>query len=203
MRNIFLLISFCITLLFLSSCSNRVDSDVASKQVALTVAPSQEPTISPTPSYIDTASPNDSDNTNAYSNPIDAYFIPHFNNYSCEVELRYYQDAYLVVWQDEYKNVMKWMYSKCVYQEDKDNLSAYEDSVSQLIDSTETVSLINWSDIYKMPPKKRYPSDSWGNGTRSALNQLEAEIYRDASMRFIDKKYTFLKRDYSAVEPPE
>ena len=203
MKNIFLLTGFCITLLFLSGCSQRIDSNVVSNQVPLIAAPSQESTTSPTTSYIETASANDSDITNAYSNPIDAYFIPLLNNYSCEVELRDYQDAYVVVWRDEYKNVMKWMYSKCVYQEDKDNLSAYENSVSQLIESTETVSLTNWSDIYKTPPKKRFPGVIWGNGTRSALNQLEAEIYRDASMRFIDKKYNFLKRDYSAVEIPE
>ena len=203
MKNIFLLTGFCITLLFLSGCSQRIDADVVSNQVPLIAATSKESTISSAPSYIETAGTNDSDITNVYSNPIDAYFIPRLNNYSCEVELRDYQDAYLVVWRDEYKNVMKWMYSKCIYQEDKDNLSAYEDSVSQLIKSTETVSLTNWSDIYKTPPAKRFPGNTWGNGTRSALNQLEAEIYRDASMRFIDKNYTFLKRDYSAVEIPE
>ncbi len=42
-----LLISFCIILLFLSSCSEKIDSDVTSKQVTLTVAPSQKPTIDP------------------------------------------------------------------------------------------------------------------------------------------------------------
>ena len=42
---------------------------------------------------------------------------------------------------------------------------------------------------------------SWGTGTRSALNELEGELYRDASMRIIrlhgGKKYKFRKIDYS------
>lgn len=36
-----------------------------------------------------------------------------------------------------------------------------------------------------------------GNGTRSSLNQKEAEIHRDASMKLIDDTYSFEERDYS------
>jgi len=45
-------------------------------------------------------------------------------------------------------------------------------------------------------------SEYTGNGTRSWLNQLEGEIYRDAGMRLIENihirgSYVFLDIDYS------
>ncbi len=132
----------------------------------------------------------------AYSNPIDAYFLPHIENASCEAERRELQDTYRGVWKTEFENIMAWMQNKCVYQEDKDNLSLYTKSVQSLIETTHTILLTDWLDDYKQPPD----SDSrnfWGNGIRSELNQIEAEIYRNASMKLIDDTYVFEDRDYS------
>lgn len=135
-------------------------------------------------------------NHGEYSNPIDAYFIPRIENASSESERRELQDTYRGVWKTEFHNVMAWMQDKCVYQEDKDNLSLFTESVESLIETTRAILVTDWLDDYNRPPG----SDSrnfWGNGTRSALNQKEAEIYRDASMKLIDDTYVFEERDYS------
>ena len=134
-----------------------------------------------------------------YSNPIDAYFLPRIENASCEVERREMQDTYRGVWKTEFENVMVWMQDKCVYQEDKDNLLLFEESVESLIDTTQTVLLTDWLDDYELPPDSDNRS-RWGNGTRSGLNQIRAEIYRDASMKLIEHSYDtyiFMEQDYS------
>lgn len=212
MKRIYILTGFCITLLFISSCSKQVVSEVKPTQVTQkvtkivsntitpTVATYQGFTVSPAPSAIEITSPPDSvsDNTIIYSNPIDEYFIPRINDKTkCEVEKREYQDTYRGVWKAEFENNMNWMYSKCAYQVDKDNLATYEQSIRQLFDSTRAVVVTGWSDTYKIPTNERYPGTIWGTGTRSALNQIEAEIYRDAGLRLIDDTYIFLKKDYS------
>jgi hypothetical protein len=135
--------------------------------------------------------------TNIYNNPIDEYFIPRINGSDlCEAEIREYQDTYKGVWKAEFDNIMLWMNNKCVYQEDKHKLNTYKKSVEQLIDATYKIIVTDWQDDYKLPPKSP-ERNSWGNGTRSALNQIQAEIYRDAGMRLIDKSYSFLKKDYA------
>ena len=134
-----------------------------------------------------------------YSNPIDAYFLPRIESASSQVEYRELQDTYRGVWKTEFENVMVWMQDKCVYQEDKDNLLLFEESVESLIDTTQTVLLTDWLDDYELPPDSDN-RNQWGNGTRSGLNQIRAEIYRDASMKLIEHSYDtyiFMERDYS------
>ena len=128
-----------------------------------------------------------------YSNPIDAYFLPRIENASCEAERRQMQDTYRGVWKTEFENVMAWMQDKCVYQEDKDNLLLFEESVDSLIETTYTVWMVT---DYELPPGSD-GRKSWGNGTRSAWNQKEGEIYRDVSMKLVDDTYIFMERDYS------
>ena len=127
-----------------------------------------------------------------YSNPIDAYFLPRIENASCEAERRQMQDTYRGVWKTEFENIMVWMQDKCVYQEDKDTLLLYEESVESLIETTRTILVTN----YEFPPGSD-ERNSWGNSTRSALNQKTGEIYRDAAMRLINDTYIFMERDYS------
>jgi hypothetical protein len=88
---------------------------------------------------------------------------------------------------------MAWMQDKCVYQEDKDNLLLFEESVDSLIEKTYTVWMVT---DYELPPGSD-GRKSWGNGTRSAWNQKEGEIYRDVSMKLVDDTYIFMERDYS------
>jgi hypothetical protein len=140
---------------------------------------------------------NDSSYTYTYSNPIDEYFIPRINDASSGKTS--YQDTYRGVWKAEFENILKLLDEKCVYQKDKDDLTAYKNSVEQLIKSTQDVVVTCWLDNYNMPPDTyRHPS---GNGTRSALGQIKGEIYRDASMLLIEKMYNlnykFLDKDYS------
>ena len=129
-----------------------------------------------------------------YSNPIDAYFLPRIENASCEAERRQMQDTYRGVWKTEFENIMAWMQDKCVYQEDKDTLLLYEESVESLIETTRTISLTKYK--YEFPPDSD-ERKSRGNSTRSDLNQKEAEMYRNAGMELIDDTYIFMERDYS------
>lgn len=136
---------------------------------------------------------NQKEEIEEYSNPIDAYFLPRIENASCEAERRQMQDTYRGVWKTEFENIMAWMQDKCVYQEDKDNLLLYEESVESLVEATYTVLAVT---DYEFPPGSD-ERKSWGNSTRSNLNQEEAEVYRDAGMRLIDDSYIFMERDYS------
>lgn len=81
-----------------------------------------------------------------------------------------------------------------MYQEDKDTLLLYEESVESLIETTRTISLTKYK--YEFPPDSD-ERKSRGNSTRSYLNQKEAEMYRDAGMELIDDTYIFMERDYS------
>lgn len=137
---------------------------------------------------------NQKEDVEEYSNPIDAYFLPRIENASCEAERRQMQDTYRGVWKTEFENIMAWMQDKCVYQEDKDTLLLYEESVESLIETTRTISLTKYK--YEFPPDS-VERNSWGNGTRSYLNQKEAEMYRNAGMELIDDSYIFMERDYS------
>lgn len=143
---------------------------------------------------------NDSTSTDKYSNPIDAYFIPRIENSSSGK--RSYQDTYRGVWKAEFENILKVLDQKCVYQKDKDDLIAYKNSVEQLIKSTQDIVVTYWHDDYNVPPPDTDTYRTlWGNGTRSALGQIEGEIYRDASMLLLEKmydlNYKFLEKDYS------
>ena len=136
---------------------------------------------------------NQKEEIEEYSNPIDAYFLPRIENASCEAERRQMQDTYRGVWKTEFENIMAWMKDKCVYQEDKDTLLLYEESVESLVEATYTILAVT---NYEFPPGSD-ERKSWGNSTRSNLNQEEAEVYRDAGMRLIDDSYIFMERDYS------
>lgn len=136
---------------------------------------------------------NQKEEIEEYSNPIDAYFLPCIENASCEAERRQMQDTYRGVWKTEFENIMAWMQDKCVYQEDKDNLLLYEESVESLVEATYAVLAVT---NYEFPPGSD-ERKSWGNSTRSNLNQEEAEVYRDAGMKLIDDSYIFMERDYS------
>ena len=137
----------------------------------------------------------------AYDNPIDAYFLPLIAGAEAEVVRRDYQDTYGGVWQSEYENILAWMKEKCVYQYDIDMLDQYDAAIQSLIDVTRTVLVPDWLGDYELRPDSpdRY---LWGNGTRSALNQQQGEIYRDSGMRLIGyyDDYKFLERDYTVSQ---
>ena len=144
------------------------------------------------------ANKNNQSADSLYNNPIDAYFIPRIATSSSEAERRYLQDTYRGVWKAEYENVLVWLTSKCQYQEDIDKLTKYTDSVDEMIAVAKDIMINEWLDVYEIPPESpdRY---SWGNGTRSALNQITGEIYRNAAMLLIENcvDYEYRDIDYS------
>jgi len=144
---------------------------------------------------------DDAKQQTVYSNPIDAYYLPLIENAGTQIEYRDYQDNYEGAWKSEYENILTWMKGKCVYQADIDNLNAYDAAVVALIDATHTVAVTDWLDDYETPPDSP-ERGLWGNGTRSGLNQVQGEIYRDAGMRLIGRHndYIFMERDYAALQ---
>lgn len=153
------------------------------------------------------------DEYSVYNNPIDEYYRPRIYSWEAsQVERREAQDAYRKVWKQEFKNLIEWLKEKCVYEEDKENIIALERNVAEQVKIGREVCEIEMLNGYEVPfagngeggeTRASLP----GNGTRSALNEIEGEIYRDASMRIIwhnasweeDSAYEFRNIDYSKV----
>jgi len=136
-----------------------------------------------------------------YSNPIDDYFLPRIEYPRAEVGRRAYQDTYRGVWKSEFENIVKWTAARYTYQQDLDALSDYVRGVEQLIENARALMIAELRAEFDIPPGAPEFAP-WGNGTRSWLNQVEGEIYRDAGMRLIESmscgyNYTFLDVDYS------
>lgn len=102
-----------------------------------------------------------------YRNPIEQYYWSKLNSKDkSEKEHRKVQKDYQKAWKAEYQNLIKWMKEKCVYNEDKNNLSLLEKSVADQIDRE----------------KKVLGTDL----TNDCLTQIEGELYRDVCMRILD-----------------
>jgi len=137
----------------------------------------------------------------AYSNPIDEYFFSCMRDAGCEAELRWYQDTYRGVWKSEFYNIVQWAAEMYTYQQDLDVLNNYISNVEQQITNMMELVLAALRAEHDLPPDAS-SADYTGNGTRSWLNQLTGEIYRDAGMRLIENihyhgSYVFLDVDYS------
>lgn len=206
------LIGVLIVTIFLTGCSDSVkieEPDHAPEVTGTEQTEDAEDTVSVeeagrTGDYADEFS--------VYNNPIDEYFLPRIYSWDkSQAEIRGFQDAYKKVWKAEFKSVTKWLRKKCIYETDKKNIELMEKSVSDYIERSKEVVLTELLDAYKVNPDAGKEKDavsrmsSWGNGTRSRLNQIEGEIYRDASMRIInlyggETGYEFRKIDYSEVK---
>ena len=137
----------------------------------------------------------------AYSNPIDEYFLPLIETASPEITRREYQDTYRGVWKSEFENIIQWSAAKYTYQHDIDALSDFMRSAEQLIAKAQALAIAELRAEFDISPGAP-ESAPWGTGTRSWLNQLEGEIYRDAGMLLIRSisycdDYIFLDIDYS------
>lgn len=153
------------------------------------------------------------DEYSVYNNPIDEYYrLKIYSWEASQAERRAAQDAYRKVWKQEFKNLIKWLKEKCVYEEDKENIIALEKNVAEQVKIGREVCEIEMLNGYEVPfagsgEGGETRASLSGNGTRSALNEIEGEIYRDASMRIIwhnasweeDSAYEFRKIDYSKV----
>lgn len=143
----------------------------------------------------------------SYDNPIDAYFQPKMvSDYNvAESTRRGYQDTYRGVWKAEYKHLIQWMKKKCVYKEDRGEIEEMEKALQNQVEHMREVLATELLDNYKVNPDSTKNKDGmtrlsgWGNGTRSRLNQIEGEMYRDAAMQIIRLAgdYSFRELDYS------
>lgn len=135
------------------------------------------------------------------NNPIDAYFLPVIGAASSETERREHQDTYRGVWKAEFESIIRWIGEKCTTKQDTEMLNAYVASVEQHVAATRFLVLsdvrVNTGLVSNTPD-----ADVYGNDTRSWINQLEGEIYRDAGMRLVGNvlfsdRYTFTIIDYT------
>lgn len=141
-----------------------------------------------------------------YDNPIDSYFLPELNNDNNSMAtLRTYQDTYRIAWESEFENIIKCLNKKCIYSEDKKSLLVLKKRVQKNVEQNLKFLKVELLDSYNINPRKPINSVSRisaeGNGTRSRLNQIAGEMYRDECMRILSvfREYTFMKRNYSTL----
>ena len=127
-----------------------------------------------------------------YRNPIDQYFWSKLNpKDKSETEYRGAQADYQKAWKAEYQNLMKWMKKKCVYNEDKNNLSLLEKSIAKQIDREKKVLKTDLTAAYKINPDPSKVKNSvsrmscMGKGT-DRLTEIEGGLYRDVCMRILN-----------------
>lgn len=128
-----------------------------------------------------------------YRNPIDKYFWPKIYSWdSSQVEIRNAQRAYKKAWKTEYQNLIKWLKKKCVYDEDKKNLSLLEKNISSQINIEKKVMKTDLINAYEVNPDSSWEKNNIsrsslvGNGTQDRLAQSEGELYRDVCMRILN-----------------
>ncbi len=127
-----------------------------------------------------------------YKNPIDQSFLPKLNSWGkSQAEYRKAQRDYQKAWKAEYQNLMKWMKKKCVYNEDKNNLSLLEKSIAKQIDREKKVLKTDLTAAYKINPDPSKVKNSvsrmscMGKGT-DRLTEIEGGLYRDVCMRILN-----------------
>lgn len=123
-------------------------------------------------------------------NPIDTYFSPRLNS-KTEAEVRDAWENYEKTWEQEYNKVIATINNKCIYEQDKKNLSDYEQSVQELIKAARPILKTEFLDAYKDDPGVPM-NRSTGNSTASILQGIDGQIYRDASMLLIP----YIKDEY-------
>lgn len=141
-----------------------------------------------------------------YRNPIDKYFWSKIYSWDAsQVEIRKAQRAYKKAWKTEYQNVMKWLKEKCVYDEDKKNLSLLEKNVADQVEIEKKVMKTDLINAYEVDPDSSWEKNNisrsslMGNGTQDRLAQSEGELYRDVCMRILNlrgyEEYEFKFRE--------
>jgi hypothetical protein len=128
-----------------------------------------------------------------YRNPIDKYFWPQIYSWDgSQVEIREAQKAYKKAWKIEYRNMMKWLKRKCVYDEDKKNIKLLEQKIAEQINIEKKVMKTELINGYKINPDSSQVKNHisrislLGHGTQERLAQSEGELYRDVCMRILN-----------------
>ena len=152
-----------------------------------------------------------------FSNEIDDYVVKKLNeagNSGTEAALRENEDIFCEAWKDEYTSVVNHFLKKCKYSADKKNLKKMKSSLEEYVKAMrgavelEIIDGYNYPTTVKNDSTKEPRSTLMGNGTRSRLNLVEGEIYRDAcisllknkneedsyEIKFDEKKYNKIKK---------
>lgn len=110
------------------------------------------------------------------NNPIDEYFIKIFNKPNlCEIEVRDYQEDYLLIWENVYTDITKIIQEKCIYDEDIARYDQFIKEIDTSFDTIKSLLLAEMLDNYDMPesPEKH----SYGNGTNEKLNMYKPRLF--------------------------
>jgi hypothetical protein len=128
-----------------------------------------------------------------YRNPIDKYFWSQIYSWDAsQAEIREAQKTYKKAWKIEYRNMMKWLKKKCVYDEDKKNIKLLEQRIADQINIEKKVMETELINAYKTNPDSSQVQNSnsrislLGHGTQERLAQSEGELYRDVCMRILN-----------------
>ena len=185
------LIILVITIITIS-CQSGTESNTASSEISINddVEDDSEEAFEDEPAY--TKDEYFIKEHSVYRNPIDQYFGSKLNpKYKSETEYRKAQRDYQKAWKAEYQNLMKWMKKKCVYNEDKNNLSLLEKSVAKQIVQEKKVLKTDLAAAYKINPDSSKVKNSVsrisyiGKGT-DRLTEIEGGLYRDVCMRILN-----------------
>ncbi|MCL2456170.1 MAG: hypothetical protein FWD19_01320 [Defluviitaleaceae bacterium] len=119
-----------------------------------------------------------------FNNTIDDFFHTRIEAAQSQVERREYQDAYLDVWKSLFEDIFRMT----------DLNDDYKKSAEQRIFAFQAAQI---SEL-----QTQFGDDFiFGSGTRSMLNQLSGEVYRDFAIRIIEYfwqhgRYIYLNADY-------
>lgn len=185
------------------SCNSKIESDTIGSEKDFN--DNTEDASEDDPEYTDEYFV---ENYSIYRNPIDKYFWSKLYSWNAsQQEIRQARNAYNEAWKTEYKNMMRWLKEKCIYEEDKKNISLLEKSISDQIEIEKKVMKTELTNAYEINPDPSKVENDFsrisllGHGMQERLNQSEGELYRDVCMRILnlhgqaDGEYEFKFRE--------
>ena len=205
MKKICCVLLICV---LLSGCdgivANDQDTDVPSENTLISGSPTIIPGPINNPSEESTAPElnPDSNNISTYMwdvyNPIDEYFEKIFQLPLIEAARNDYAEYYGNAWQAEYENIVSWIKSQMVYQEDRNNLADFDKNVDK---SSELVwELIKVSDFSISPDNSDEPRNKLNIVYDVGITRVT--IYRSAFCLLYNlfPNYEFLDQEYISPE---
>ena len=161
----YLLIVYCIILVFQSSCSKEDKYDNTPKQDFLTVMPSQNPTIT----NIETTNPDDSDNMSMYSNPIDEWYLKISDQYGNSHTDGWISYLYGKAWKAELQHLLREFNNTQTAENYYNAVVKEEDSLNELMTEREMA--------------------DWTTGSSGRISAARAIIYKNTVYQ-LDEYYS-------------
>jgi len=124
-------------------------------------------------------------------NPIDEYYLPLIESADSEASLRTLQNEYRKAWEKEFNNITGYLLKKCIYESDKEQIKEMKKGFRKNVMNLKRVMKTELIDAYQVDPENNSGNEYTrlsleGNGTRSRLAFLEAQMYRDACIRMLE-----------------